>query len=49
MDHGILFLNPGSTSQGRKGSGESCAILTIEGTQVNAALLTLPKMATETH
>ena len=41
VQYGILFLNPGSTSAGRKGTTSSCAILTIEDTRVDAAFLPL--------
>lgn len=47
--HGILFLNPGSTSAGRKGAVSSCAILTIEDTHVDAAFIPLKKMPNRSH
>jgi len=49
MRHGILFLNPGSTHQGRQGSVRSCAVVTIEDTMLNAAFLNLEKMPNSAH
>ena len=45
VQHGILFLNPGSTSAGRKGATNSCAVLTIEDTHVDATCIPLKKNA----
>lgn len=44
VQRGILFINPGSTSHGRRGKAPSCAVLTIEGLEVSAAFITIEKM-----
>jgi len=49
MENGILFVNPGSTSQGRSGTPPSCAVLTIEGSAIHGALMVLPKLVDERH
>jgi len=49
VQHGILFLNPGSTALGRKGAQRSCALLTIDGINVDAAFITLEKMPNRAH
>ncbi|MDP3486610.1 MAG: metallophosphoesterase [Bacillota bacterium] len=49
VQYGILFLNPGSTSAGRKGTASSCAVLTIEDTHVDAAFVPLRKMPYRAH
>ena len=45
VQHGILFLNPGSTSIGRKGAANNCAVLTIDDTHVDAAFIPFRKNA----
>lgn len=49
VQHGILFLNPGSTSVGRQGAGRSCAVVTIEGNDMSAAFFALEKMSNRAH
>ena len=49
VQHGILFLNPGSTSAGRKGAASSCAVLTIEDAHVDAAFIPVKKIPNRAH
>lgn len=42
--HGIVFINPGSTHEGRKGAGPSCALIRIVGSHIEAAFFTLSKL-----
>ncbi|MBT9176997.1 MAG: Phosphodiesterase YfcE [Firmicutes bacterium] len=39
--HGILFVNPGSTHAGRKGKGRACALLVVTGTEVEVTHFSL--------
>lgn len=42
--HSIVFLNPGSTHEGRNGAGPSCALVKLHGAQIEAAFFTLTNL-----